>query len=648
MSILIYSKLDPASGNATSAERLAGFLAADEPIVLRHIGESLPDDPAALADEIAALRRLADEAQLTLAIGIHCSRAGLALHAAFGGRIPYLLIASGTDLNAVAAMPPASDEEKRHAADGDLRRLQKISPNATFSATLRAVMAGAAAIVTLSPDLQRKADAVLATLPPNERPPAQLIPQAPGLATSSTFSLRAALGLSAEQKLIVLPAGVRPVKGVAFAIEAMSQALLDHPTHVFAILGPALDADYHAHCASLIGEWRLRQRSLKGRLHLLDGLPRADYLAALREADLLLNTSESEGLSNAILEALGCGVPVLARDIPGNRAVIAEGVTGLCFDRLTAFLRQYARLFADAALRAELITNGRAHYRTYCDVAAEKAAYRALIDTARPYRPQQISLPSGAEATLLLAAGTHAPAPDNRRLFARLGDDPVLRYQRPERLLDIGCGSGVFGWTAADLLATGGHRFSAVDFIDNDTASVAALRLALHRHRDWWSIRTDRIGAFAGDLFAALPDDAPGYDLILANLPQTPAPTAIANDRYGGSGEAGGASLLLRFIAELPLRLAPGGVACGLHIGLAHPARVAAAIREAGLQAEVIAEETRCVDAADYDALQPGLADFLIGQGQHGNCELSVEDHATGRKICFPVRLIRLRRIADC
>ncbi|MGI8518890.1 MAG: glycosyltransferase [Acidimicrobiia bacterium] len=46
----------------------------------------------------------------------------------------------------------------------------------------------------------------------------------------------------------------------------------------------------------------------------------------LRSADVLLMTSNSEGHPNAVLEAVACGIAVVATDIPGNRAAAGAGV----------------------------------------------------------------------------------------------------------------------------------------------------------------------------------------------------------------------------------------------------------------------------------------------------------------------------------
>lgn len=51
-----------------------------------------------------------------------------------------------------------------------------------------------------------------------------------------------------------------------------------------------------------------------------------------RAMDLLAAPSEIEGLSNAVLEAMACGVPVLAHSACGNAEVIEDGLTGYLSD----------------------------------------------------------------------------------------------------------------------------------------------------------------------------------------------------------------------------------------------------------------------------------------------------------------------------
>lgn len=58
---------------------------------------------------------------------------------------------------------------------------------------------------------------------------------------------------------------------------------------------------------------------------------RTDVPQLLPHADLVWNGSLYEGQSNVILEAMLCDVPVIATDIPGNRDLIDDGVSGMLY-----------------------------------------------------------------------------------------------------------------------------------------------------------------------------------------------------------------------------------------------------------------------------------------------------------------------------
>jgi glycosyltransferase involved in cell wall biosynthesis len=96
-------------------------------------------------------------------------------------------------------------------------------------------------------------------------------------------------------------------------------------------------------------------------------------------ADLFVLPSASEGLSNALLEAMAARLPVIASDVGGNRDVIEDGVSGFLvnWDDPARVAPLVARLLDDAELRGRL---GEAARRraSHFSIAAVAERYCAL------------------------------------------------------------------------------------------------------------------------------------------------------------------------------------------------------------------------------------------------------------------------------
>ncbi|MCH8838638.1 MAG: glycosyltransferase family 4 protein, partial [Candidatus Marinimicrobia bacterium] len=80
------------------------------------------------------------------------------------------------------------------------------------------------------------------------------------------------------------------------------------------------------------GDWRGRLEALVKSLGLEDNViltgVRSDIPHILSILDVLVMTSQQEGFSVAILEAMSAGVPVVATDVGGNAEVITHGMDG--------------------------------------------------------------------------------------------------------------------------------------------------------------------------------------------------------------------------------------------------------------------------------------------------------------------------------
>ncbi len=109
---------------------------------------------------------------------------------------------------------------------------------------------------------------------------------------------------------------------------------------------------------------------------------RDDVAVLLPHADLFWNGSEYEGQSNSIIEAMQAGVCVLASDIPGNRDLVEDRVSG----RLVAagdraeFARISNSLLNNAAESRNLGDAGRQK------IAAQFTVERMVAEHARLYR----------------------------------------------------------------------------------------------------------------------------------------------------------------------------------------------------------------------------------------------------------------------
>jgi L-malate glycosyltransferase len=173
------------------------------------------------------------------------------------------------------------------------------------------------------------------------------------------------------ESVILLPAGLRPVKNVTFALPLLAK-LHDQGTPLcFILIGPVLHRGY---AAEVLAEF--------------EQYPFAHYFGEVGnnaigwfydQSTLVLNTSSFEGgMANTVLEAMAMGVPVLGSNIEGNRSVIKDGITGLLYHGEADFLEKTELLLLDEKLRARIGKNGQRFVLNNFQPEKEAAAYVAL------------------------------------------------------------------------------------------------------------------------------------------------------------------------------------------------------------------------------------------------------------------------------
>ena len=84
-----------------------------------------------------------------------------------------------------------------------------------------------------------------------------------------------------------------------------------------------------------------------------------------RSADCFVNPSLYEGMPNVVLEAMACGLPVIASHVLGNDAVVRHGETGWLFDlsKPDAFWTALREMMEDPGRARQMGKKGRAWVR---------------------------------------------------------------------------------------------------------------------------------------------------------------------------------------------------------------------------------------------------------------------------------------------
>jgi glycosyltransferase involved in cell wall biosynthesis len=135
----------------------------------------------------------------------------------------------------------------------------------------------------------------------------------------SRANLREELGLGAGARVLAAAGHVTARKGFDVALEAL--ALLGDPAAHLVVAGAVAEPEEAARLSA-----RAAALGLGERFHLLG--ERGDLPAILRGADAFVLTSRNEGMANVLLEAMACGLPVVASDVSGVRTALGGGPGG--------------------------------------------------------------------------------------------------------------------------------------------------------------------------------------------------------------------------------------------------------------------------------------------------------------------------------
>lgn len=108
----------------------------------------------------------------------------------------------------------------------------------------------------------------------------------------------------------------------------------------------------------------------------------------LQRSDVLLHASLSEGLPNCVLEAMACGLPIVATDVGGTCEAFSDGVEGFLVPArdVEAAASALKRLWLEPALRRRMGAAGRARVQAEFTVERETRQWMALYESLAPAR----------------------------------------------------------------------------------------------------------------------------------------------------------------------------------------------------------------------------------------------------------------------
>lgn len=154
-----------------------------------------------------------------------------------------------------------------------------------------------------------------------------------------------------REKRIVAAGRFSPEKNFPMLLKAFAEFHKNYPEYVLWLYG---EGDLRKEYGELVAEL-----DLNGYIEMPGFVP--DLPQQMNKASMYISTSNHEGISNVMLEALGMGVPTIVTDCPvgGARMFVDNGKNGLLIpmNQEKALLDGMVRIVTDTALSSSISVN---------------------------------------------------------------------------------------------------------------------------------------------------------------------------------------------------------------------------------------------------------------------------------------------------
>lgn len=137
-------------------------------------------------------------------------------------------------------------------------------------------------------------------------------------------------------------------KGLNYLIEAVAELLPHYPRLRLKIIG---EGNTKKELENLV-----KKSKIEKNVDFVGRIPHEKTPAYYQEANLFVLPSINEGMSNAILEALASGLPILATDTGGSKELVRDGINGFIIRMKDAadIAEKIKKIIANAELRASM------------------------------------------------------------------------------------------------------------------------------------------------------------------------------------------------------------------------------------------------------------------------------------------------------
>jgi glycosyltransferase involved in cell wall biosynthesis len=195
---------------------------------------------------------------------------------------------------------------------------------------------------------------------------------------------RAELGLEPDALVLATIARFDPVKRLEVLLRALPLLVARVPEAQLLIVGDGPERNALQALARTLG--------VGDRVVFAGAIPDASRVLPI--VDLYVTASRREGLPLAVLEAMACGLPVLATEAPGHVDAVESEVTGrlVPLDDAPGLATEAGRLLRDPALRARMGRAGR-------DRVEQRFSRARMVEEIAALYREAVGFPSGAPST---------------------------------------------------------------------------------------------------------------------------------------------------------------------------------------------------------------------------------------------------------